>query len=281
MQGFKEVAFNLPNVQLAAQRFGAGPPLMMLHGWMDNAASFRPLAPYLQGFDAVALEHAGHGHSGHRPGGHWYHLMDYVADALAVADRLGWEEFNLLGHSLGGAVASMIAASAPRRIRKLAVIEGLGPMAGDARHIGQRLQRSWEQLSNINPDRLRRYESVEQAVKARLTKSRLSVATARLLVERGIRQEDAHWVWRSDPRLNITTPYRFDESQILHMIAAIECPTLVVMSKPTTPLIPESDMQRRFAALRRGRYLAQAGGHHLHMIQPANLAPHLVEHFTS
>ena len=40
---------------------------LCLHGWLDNAASFIPLAPLLKPLDLVALDMAGHGHSQHRP----------------------------------------------------------------------------------------------------------------------------------------------------------------------------------------------------------------------
>ena len=45
---------------------GEGEPVLALHGWLDNAASFQPLAEPL-GHPLVALDFAGHGHSEHRP----------------------------------------------------------------------------------------------------------------------------------------------------------------------------------------------------------------------
>ncbi len=68
-------------------------------------------------------------------------LIDNVPDVLAAADALGWERFSLLGHSLGAAVASFTAAAAKSRIEQMLLIEGLGPLSGDARDEPERLRR--------------------------------------------------------------------------------------------------------------------------------------------
>ncbi|MGH8605107.1 MAG: alpha/beta fold hydrolase, partial [Gammaproteobacteria bacterium] len=64
-----------PSGRFTAKRWGSdqGAPLIALHGWLDNAASFDPLASYLDEFDLVALDLAGHGLSDHRPKGVHYH----------------------------------------------------------------------------------------------------------------------------------------------------------------------------------------------------------------
>ena len=56
------------------------PKVMCLHGWLDNAASFVPLAPYLKDFDLLAIDLAGHGLSSHRPENSRYYFTDYVFD---------------------------------------------------------------------------------------------------------------------------------------------------------------------------------------------------------
>lgn len=70
-QAVEEVRLSLPHIELAAHLFGPedGLPVIALHGWLDNANSFARLAPRLEGLRIVALDLAGHGHSGHRPPG--------------------------------------------------------------------------------------------------------------------------------------------------------------------------------------------------------------------
>ena len=91
----EEVRLSLPHIELAAHLFGPedGLPVIALHGWLDNAASFARLAPKLDGLRIVALDFAGHGHSEHRPAGAGYTLWDYAYDVLQVAEQFGWRRF--------------------------------------------------------------------------------------------------------------------------------------------------------------------------------------------
>lgn len=118
-------------LRFAAKRWGDpnGLPVLALHGWLDNAASFDQLAPCLPQLQLVAIDLAGHGHSEHRPSGVKYHYVDYIDDVMAVADALGWERFALLGHSLGAGIACVVAGSFPERITHLMLLEGIGPMS--------------------------------------------------------------------------------------------------------------------------------------------------------
>ena len=124
-----ERTIEISGLALAARVHGPedGLPVLALHGWLDNAATFDRLAPLLPDLRIVAIDLAGHGRSQHRVGAP-YHFIDYVADAGAVADALGWQQFSLLGHSLGAGVAALLAGTWPERVRRLALLEGLGPM---------------------------------------------------------------------------------------------------------------------------------------------------------
>src|SRR5690606_3948749 len=85
---------------------GEGTPILALHGGLDNANSFLPLAAHL-GQPLFALDFAGHGKSAARPLNTAIHYIDNVRDVLAAADALGWQRFVLLGHSMGAGVASL------------------------------------------------------------------------------------------------------------------------------------------------------------------------------
>ena len=128
MSSPREAAIDLPHMRLAARVWGdeSLPPLLALHGWLDNAGSFDALAPLIcTHFHIVALDFPGHGRSAWRPAGTWYHYIDYVSDVIAVLEKLGWAKCSLLGHSLGGTVASVFAACRPSVVDKLFLIEAL------------------------------------------------------------------------------------------------------------------------------------------------------------
>ena len=105
------------------------PPMLALHGWLDNAGSFSAIAPLLaKDHYVVAIDLRGHGRSSHLPPGVWYHYVDYFDDLRATLDRFGWARATLLGHSLGGTLASLFAAAYPERVEALLLVEALGPL---------------------------------------------------------------------------------------------------------------------------------------------------------
>ena len=57
---------------------GSVTPIVSLHGWLDNADSFRPMMPFIADRPWVSLDLPGHGLSQHRPEKSVYHLLDYT-----------------------------------------------------------------------------------------------------------------------------------------------------------------------------------------------------------
>src|SRR5690606_2312769 len=110
---------------LAGLAFGPrdGRPVLALHGWLDNAATFVPLAPLLPELRIYALDLPGHGRSSHRPPGARYHYVDWVGDVIEAADALGLDRFALLGHSMGAGISILTAGTFPERVERLALIE--------------------------------------------------------------------------------------------------------------------------------------------------------------
>ncbi|HEX4911322.1 MAG TPA: alpha/beta fold hydrolase [Permianibacter sp.] len=104
----REYTVAVDGIAIAIAEWGepGGTPLLLLHGWLDNAGSFYSLAPLLAaaGFRCIAVDFAGHGASGHLPGGAQYHFIDGVYTLHAVQQQLGVPVLPLLGHSMGGAL---------------------------------------------------------------------------------------------------------------------------------------------------------------------------------
>lgn len=263
--------------RLAALRFGhGGTPVLALHGWLDNAASFVPIAAHLEGVDLVALDLPGHGASAHLPAAAEYTMPAAARAALAAADALGWSRFVLLGHSMGAAIATLLAAAAPARIERLALIEALGGLVEDESRTAQRLRESFEAGAEPAGARRRVFPDPATAVRARLQAGGLSEAAARLLVERGLAPSgDGGFVWRSDARLMRPTAVRMTEAQMRDVIAAIDCPVRLLHALPAYRYFPADVRDARAACLRRAEVVGIEGGHHLHMEQPAEVAAHL------
>jgi pimeloyl-ACP methyl ester carboxylesterase len=101
---------------------GTGPVLLLLHGHEQNAASWRSVMPALaSGRRVIAVSLPGHGETappadGYAPGGD---LAPWVANFL---DTLGIDSVDLVGHSVGGAVALHVALADPARVRTLTLV---------------------------------------------------------------------------------------------------------------------------------------------------------------
>jgi len=276
MTAVRELELELPHLRLAAQVWGDPllPRLLALHGWLDNAASFDRLAPLLcEHFHIVALDLPGHGRSGHRPPGTWYHYVDYLGDTLAAADALGWTQFGLLGHSLGGAVASMLAAASPQRIERLFLIEALGPLTAEVEQTLTLLQRAISQRHGLPAKALRVFSSEAEAAQTRAKAGDLSLEAAQIMVARGIKPAPTGgFIWSSDPRLTLTSPQRYIEAQVLAVLDELRVPTQLILAQPAPSFLPEAMINARIARVRDIDVVRIAGHHHLHLDDPQPVA---------
>lgn len=249
------------------------PVLLALHGWLDNAASFSRLAPLLADtHHVVALDLPGHGGSAHLPAGQRrYHIVDQIDHVLDAANAFDLTGFDLLGHSLGAGIASMLAAAAPERVRRLALIEGLGPLADDG---ADTLARWRKAHAAVQHERRvpRVFATAEDAVAARVAAGDLGAQEVRPIVLRNLRRVDAGWAWASDARLRLPTPVRLAESQVRQLLTGISASTCLLLADPTTPYLA-ADMMRARAACVADIHIAHLSGpHHLHIRHAADVA---------
>lgn len=273
-----ELTIEIPGLQLAAQAWGDEnlPPLLALHGWLDNSASFERVAPFLsQRYRVIALDLPGHGASAHLPPGLPYHYVDYVRAAIAAADGLGLDRFSLLGHSLGAGIASLAAAAVPSRVRELLLVEGLGAMADDG---SRTLERFREGLAALHerPRSLRVFGDMDAAIAARVAVSGMPAELVQGMVARSLARVDGGYSWRSDPRLASSTPIRLAETQVMSLLLGIEAPTRLLLAEPAMPYMETETIQARIDCVADITVERMPGGHHLHLEKPREVAAFLL-----
>jgi pimeloyl-ACP methyl ester carboxylesterase len=242
------------------------PKVLCLHGWLDNAASFVPLAQYLQEFDLLALDFAGHGFSSHRAANSHYYFANNLFDVDAALDVLGWERCHMVGHSMGGGVASSLAAATPERVNRLVLLDAVGSVTLPANQTARQLRASMQSVRKSRSF-LRPYESVEEAMLARQKHSDLSDAAARLLCERSLEHTGDYYQWRTDPRLNWRSPQLPTDGQALDLLEAMRAPALVITTPAVADYLGEEMLQKRLEAINDCRHIAVDGHHHFHMEQ--------------
>ena len=275
----QERTLDLVDRRMAALEWGppSGLPTLALHGWLDNAASFARLAPMLAGLHLVAPDLSGHGRSDHHPLGCAHHFVDWVGEVLSVADALGWHRFRVVGHSMGAGIATLLAATAPERIARVALLEGFGPLSAPPEGVAERLARALADEKRVAAASRRVFAGLEEAVEARRRGTDLDDEAARLLVERGVEPAEGGVHFRHDPRLKARSRVRLTEPQVLAFLAAIECPVLAVRARSGWPF-PAELVQARVEAVRRVELVEVDGGHHVHLTHPERVAA-LLERF--
>ena len=245
--------------------------ILALHGWLDNAASFAQLAPLLADADVVAIDLPGHGYSDHLPPGARYHFIDYIPAGLDALNELGWPNCVLIGHSLGAAIASFTAATAPDRVRGLFLIDGLGPSSEKPDSAPGRLQRSIRRFADSPATATAEYPDLDTMINARHRAGSLSKVGAAALATRNSIQGKQGFRWRTDPRLRLPNPQYLTEEQVLAFLRKVEAPTVLGMASEGL-LQGQPQTKERICAFSSIDVVELPGAHHLHLDDPQPVA---------
>ncbi|QTD55785.1 alpha/beta fold hydrolase [Parasphingorhabdus cellanae] len=107
---------------------GDGPSLLLMHGLTRNSADFEGLATHLAGrYRLIIPDQRGRGRSDYDPEPANYTPTTYVGDMLALMASLQLDQVGLIGTSMGGIMAMMMAASDPERFHSL-ILNDIGPV---------------------------------------------------------------------------------------------------------------------------------------------------------
>ncbi|WP_284614653.1 alpha/beta fold hydrolase [Aquabacterium humicola] len=255
------------------------PLRVLMHGWMDVAASFQFVVDALDADRPVlAADWRGFGGSVTPPvDAYWF--PDYVGDLDALLDALSPEvPVDLAGHSMGGNVVMAYAGVRPQRVRRLVNLEGFGLPDTPADAAPERLARWLDELKA--PAQLRDYDSAAAvAERLRQTNPRLAPERAAWLATHWA-APDAHGRWRlladaAHKRIN-PVPYRAAEA--VAMWRRIEAPVLWVEGRDTripagwADRYPRSEFDARLGVVPTlERAVIEDAGHMLHHDQPQAL----------
>jgi len=270
---FHQVEFTVNGLTLKGKAWGnpEHSPVLALHGWLDNCASFDVLAPKLSDTYLVALDLAGHGLSSDRSQDSNYNIWTDVGELIAIADLLGWERFALLGHSRGAMIAILLAGTFPDRTLALGLIDGIVPEPVSSAGAPNQLARAILDHQKNCLRKPRYYPDRTAALEVRTSgKLPLSDKQAGILAARGLIETDDGWLWRADPRLRGVSEFKLNMEHIEGFLGSISCPVqLTVTSKGVAGRQPEL-LQQVALALPQLELLVLDGGHHLHMDDQAD-----------
>lgn len=123
MTGIENITLRRGALEFSALSMGAGPLVLCLHGFPDNAHSWRHQLPVLAaaGYRAVAVTLRGY-EPASQPADGDYSLPTLARDVIALTDELGEKKAHLIGHDWGAGIVYTAGAIAPERFRSISAL---------------------------------------------------------------------------------------------------------------------------------------------------------------
>ena len=258
--------------------------VLLLHGFMDAGATWDLVAPalVLAGYRVLAPDLRGYGDSGRIGAGGYYHFLDYVFDVADLVDgAVVPSPLYLVGHSMGGTVATMYAGTFPERVVKLALLEGLGP-PDNGFDTGPVRTRKW--IEDVRASRARTAERAMGSCEEALVRLKANHPN----VDDAVLKERLHHLtrelpggkiaWKHDPLHRTLSPMPFFAKLYVEYAKKIACPALYVDGGPHGYHPPDEDARLAAFAEMEQRTI-EGAGHMMHWTRPAELAALLLAFF--
>lgn len=270
------------------------PPLVLMHGWMDVAASYQfvvdAFSPaFFQGRTILAADWRGFGLT-ECPGHDNYWFPDYLADLDFLLDHyVGDRPIDLVGHSMGGNVVMLYAGVRPQRIRRLVNLEGFGMPATRSDKAPKRYAQWMDELKSLHRGELalKGYADAD-GVARRLMKTnpRLPEDKAQWLARQWARPNaQGQWEILGDAAHKIVNAQLYRVDEVLAAFASISAPVLSVeasdnqMDQWWQGKYTLAEFHERLKSVPQLQQATiQDAGHMLHHDQPEQLAA-LIENF--
>jgi pimeloyl-ACP methyl ester carboxylesterase len=250
------------------------PLLLLVHGIGDHAWSWDQTARALRReWHVIAPDLRGHGDSAWSPDNS-YLSSCYLLDIANLMESMPHECATVVAHSLGGNVMARFAAVFPQQVKKLVLIEGLGPspeaIANWQRQGPVQRTRAWIETHRAAPGKSQRVFESLAAAQMRLMKAnpRLSAELASHLARHAVRASAQGYVWKHDPLVNAFAPEDFGLANDVFW-KEIATPTLLFQGAQSWTTNPETDGRAAHFRDRRTHVIEDAG-HWVHHDQFAS-----------
>ena len=272
----------------------AGSPVrtvLLVHGFMDAGGTWDLVAPALaaRGFRVLAPDMRGFGRGARVSDGAYYHFVDYVFDLADIADTLSpGEPLAVVGHSMGGTIATLFAGTFPERVARLAIIEGVGP-PDNPFEVGPVRMRGWiEQVRSLrgkraagptlsSEDALRRLSANHPRVPPEVLVHRLPHLASSVRAASSAGGGEDELAWNFDPLHRTTAPMPFFAKLFVEFAKKVTGPVLFVSGGAHGYHPPDEDERlAAFAQLTRAEL--PSAGHMVHWTEPEALSKLLLDH---
>ena len=275
-------------LDLLLTRWGPDPsesnlPVFLLHGWQDTGDTFQFMVDeFKRDLPLVALDWRGFGRSEWPQDGYWF--ADYLSDLDALLEGLSrGAPARIVGHSMGGNIASLYAGVRPERVRCGANLEGFGLPRSSPQQAPTQL-RQWLDQVKSRPT-LKDYDSVEQLASViRFRYPRFNDAQAAFVATAWSKERDGRIRLLGDSRHRWVNPVRYHREDAEACWREVKAPVLMLLGEESEYL-SKLGADGSDAALRniipQIEILRIAGAGHMLHIEKADVVAPLIENFLS
>jgi pimeloyl-ACP methyl ester carboxylesterase len=270
------------------------PPLVLVHGWMDVAASYQFMVDdlpksFAEGRKIIAPDWRGFGLTrGGSNDNYWF--PDYLADLDFVLDHYVQDrKVDLVGHSMGGNVAMIYAGVRPERINKLVNLEGFGLAASRPAQAPTRYAKWMDELKSMHKGELdlKAYDTLDGVAKRLMkTNPRLTSDKANWLAAHWAREDAASgkWLILGEPGHKVVSANIYKVEEALEAYKRITAPVLAVEASDDSldkwnqgryTLTDYHERLKNIANVQVARL--EDAGHMLHHDKPGQLAAMVAE----
>ncbi|MDB6086847.1 MAG: Hydrolase [Gammaproteobacteria bacterium] len=257
------------------------PPVFLLHGWQDNAATFQFMVDaFERNWPLIALDWRGFGESAWPQDGYWF--PDYFADLDALLDRLSpGQPVRIVGHSMGGNVATIYAGLRPDRVRCVATLEGFGLPRSSPEKAPAQLRQWLDQVKS--PPAIKDYDSLEQLASIiRFRYPRFTQVQADFVAAAWTKPHAGRFRMLGDARHRWINPVRYQREDAEACWREVKAPILMLLGDESDYL-SKLGADGRDAAFRsiipHIEIVHVAGAGHMLHIEKADRVAMLVENF--
>ena len=262
--------FQCCNGSIQGVRWGQGRKILALHGFLDNALSFKPLAEQLPDVEIWSIDLPGHGLSAPMPKQDGTFILNWLIPLGRVLDDLDWPYYTILGHSLGAILSQLLAGLDPR-IDRLLSLDALGPLASTSVENLARVQQLYD--ARERSFKRRQYASYSELIRSRRKGVfPLSEQAAATMASRAVKFNGDTWAHRYDAQLRNDSLWRMAEADVQAWLQRISVPVHLALFGAQYWPGYKSVFDERCASVSDIRVTPLDGSHHLHMEKPKTVA---------
>ncbi|XP_054287394.1 probable serine hydrolase [Macrosteles quadrilineatus] len=270
------------------------PPVICLHGWQDNASTFDTLAPLLPPqLSLLALDLPGQGFSSHYyPGQYYFHWWDSIILLRRVVKHLKLEKVSLMGHSRGGSVCFLYAATYPDEVDKLICIDSAYPQLRTPEFIADNTRANVDKFLELDGGSKDKGRCFERQMMLDVASDAYGYSVTRegveVLMRRGMSSSPSNpqlFSFTRDPKVKLSGLGVVTKDLVLAYAKKISCEYLNIRAEPgISAVYPELydqvlDIIKQSA--KRFEYHRVQGKHHLHLNNPTSVVKIIGSFLTS